>query len=90
MRERRIKRLPVAKNGKLLGMVSLSDLAALASAEADRLRPSLRFFTDVLGVQSSQHRPPKGASPQKQLTSLAAESAENDKDIDLLDAGGPG
>ena len=90
LRDKRIKRLPVAKSGKLIGMVSLSDLAALASAEADRLRPSLGFFTDVLCAQSSQHRPPTGASPQKQLTSPAVESAENEKSLDLLDAGGPG
>ena len=29
MRERRIKRLPIAHNGKVLGIVSLSDLAGL-------------------------------------------------------------
>jgi predicted transcriptional regulator len=90
MRERRIKRIPIAKNGKLLGMVSLSDLAALASDEAGRLRPSLRFFTDVVRTQSSQHRLPSGSSPYTPLVRAVEESTENSNRTDLLEAGGPG
>ncbi len=47
MCERRIKRLPIALNGKLLGIVSLSDLAAIAGGEAEGLRTALRFFTAI-------------------------------------------
>jgi CBS domain-containing protein len=54
MRAKRIKRLPIANNGLLMGIVSLSDLAAIASAEADKLRPALDFFTAVVRAQSSQ------------------------------------
>jgi CBS domain-containing protein len=53
MRNRRIKRVPVAKDGKLLGIVSLSDLAALASDVANKLGVSLNFFTGVVREQSS-------------------------------------
>ena len=62
MRARRIKRLPIAQNGKLLGIVSLSDLAAIAGAEAERLRTALRFFTAVVRTQASQNEPPREAS----------------------------
>ena len=44
MCERRIKRLPIAHNGKLLGIVSLSDLAAIAGGEAEGLRTALQIF----------------------------------------------
>ena len=54
MRARRIKRLPVAQGGKLLGIVSMSDLAAIASDEAEKLRGSLNFCAAVIGAQSSQ------------------------------------
>jgi CBS domain-containing protein len=54
MRERKIKRLPVAQNGKLVGIVSMSDLAALASVEAEQLRSSLGFCTAVLRAQAFQ------------------------------------
>lgn len=90
LRQKRIKRLPIAKNGRLLGMISLSDLAALANDAADRLRPSLRLFTDVLCAQSSQCHPPAGSNPERQLASPPVESTENNYRSDLLDAGGPG
>ena len=38
MRQKRIKRLPVASRGKLLGIVSLSDLAAIASPEVEHIK----------------------------------------------------
>ena len=38
MHDKRVKRLPVAQHGKLLGIVSLSDLAMIASVEAEQLR----------------------------------------------------
>jgi signal-transduction protein with cAMP-binding, CBS, and nucleotidyltransferase domain len=54
LRERNIKRLPVACGGKLLGIITLSDLAALAIDEAIKFSSSLDFFTDVLKVQSAR------------------------------------
>jgi signal-transduction protein with cAMP-binding, CBS, and nucleotidyltransferase domain len=55
LRERNIKRLPVACRGKLLGIITLSDLAALAIEESIKLSSSLAFFTDVLNAQSARH-----------------------------------
>lgn len=54
LRERKIKRLPVARSGKLLGIISLADLAALAIQETLRIRSSWDFFTEVLNAQSAQ------------------------------------
>lgn len=65
MRSKRIKRLPVAKSGKLIGIVSLSDLAALAREEAKKLGSSLDFFTGVIRAQSSQHVVPKDTASTK-------------------------
>ena len=62
MRERCIKRLPIARNGKLLGIVSLSDLAAIAGGEAEGLRTALRFFTAVVHAQASQSAPAREAN----------------------------
>lgn len=87
LRRRKIKRLPVAENGKLLGIISLSDLAALAEKEAGKLEASLNFFADVVHAQSAQSsafQPP--AAKLKSAPPIAAE-ADNGE---LLDAGGPG
>ena len=54
LRQRKIKRLPVARRGKLLGIITLSDLAALAIGEAIKFSSSLEFFTEVLNVQSAR------------------------------------
>lgn len=54
LRERKIKRLPVARGGKLLGIITLSDLAALAIDEAIKFSSSLDFFTEVLNTQSAR------------------------------------
>lgn len=88
MRERSIKRLPIAKNGQLLGIVSLSDLAAIAGGEVEQLRAALRFFTAVVRSQASQSEPSRAAK----LTAVAAltpAEVTND-DQELLDTGGPG
>ena len=90
MRSRRIKRLPLVKNGKLLGIVSLSDLAAIASDEAAKLRASLSFFTAVVRAQSSQHNLPRESSPQQYPKPPIVESLNNETRSELLDAGGPG
>lgn len=88
MRERRIKRLPIAQNGKLLGIVSLSDLAAIAGAEAEILRTALRFFTAVVRTQAAQNEPSREASLACRSVSAPAEFINDDRE--LLDTGGPG
>jgi len=88
MHEKRIKRIPIAQNGKLLGIVSLSDLALIASVEAAQLGASLNFFTAVVRTQASQWQPRHDASV---ATRPAAPSGEFiDDQSELLDAGGPG
>ncbi|HSQ11377.1 MAG TPA: CBS domain-containing protein [Candidatus Deferrimicrobium sp.] len=88
MRERRIKRLPIAHNGKLLGIVSLSDLAAIAGWEAEGLRTALRFFTAVVRTQASQSEPGREAKLTSRVVSPPAEYADDDREG--LDTGGPG
>lgn len=88
MRERCIKRLPVAQSGKLLGIVSLSDLAAIAGGEAEQLRAALRFFTTVVRTQASQSEPTREARLAARAVSLPVEFANEDREV--LDTGGPG
>ena len=88
MCERRIKRLPIAHNGKLLGIVSLSDFAAIAGAEAEGLRTALRFFTAVVRTQASQSEPTREASLTARAVSPPAEYADDDREG--FDTGGPG
>ena len=88
MHEKRIKRIPIAQNGKLLGIVSLSDLALIASVEAAQLRASLNFFTAVVRTQASQKAPPKKVSPARQPAASPVEVTNNNRQ--LLDLGGPG
>jgi CBS domain-containing protein len=88
MCERRIKRLPIAHNGKLLGIVSLSDLAAIAGGEAEGLRTALRFFTAVVRTQASQSEPTREANLTAHVVSPPAEYADDDREV--LDTGGPG
>jgi CBS domain-containing protein len=88
MHEKRIKRIPVAQNGKLLGIVSLSDLALIASVEAAQLRASLSFFTAVVRTQASQWQPRRDASVETRPATLSEEFIDDQGE--LLDAGGPG
>lgn len=88
MCERRIKRLPIAHNGKLLGIVSLSDLAAIAGGEAEGLRTALRFFTAVVRTQASQSAPTREANLTTRAISPPGECAGDDREV--LDTGGPG
>jgi signal-transduction protein with cAMP-binding, CBS, and nucleotidyltransferase domain len=91
MRARRIKRLPVAKNGKLLGIVSLSDLAALASEEAKKLGSSLDFFSDVVRAQSAQHNLPKHTASVKPAPAVPASDCDDGTNrSEMIDVGGPG
>ena len=88
MRDRSIKRLPIARNGKLLGIVSLSDLAAIAGGEAEQLRAALQFFTAVVRTQASQSEPTREAILTARGVSPPAEFANEDRGI--VDTGGPG
>jgi CBS domain-containing protein len=54
MRQRRINRLPVARSGKLLGILSMSDLAAVADAELEILWPSWVSITNLIRAQAVQ------------------------------------
>ncbi len=94
LRRRRVKRLPVAENGRLVGIVSLSDLAALAEREANGLQGTLDFFADVVRAQAAQSSgvPPNRIAvraTQGANTPLAPMEATSDAN-DLIDAGGPG
>ena len=87
MHERRIKRLPIAANGKLLGIVSLSDLALIASVEALQLRASLNFFTAVVRTQAAQKELPSEISSTHRASAPVAPKVNNDWQPDV---GGPG
>jgi signal-transduction protein with cAMP-binding, CBS, and nucleotidyltransferase domain len=89
MRSKRIKRLPIAKDGKLLGIVSMSDLARIASEEATRLRSSLSFFTAVVHAQSSQSSA-VGASATGGPTRPAGSLVNSNSRLESLEIGGPG
>jgi CBS-domain-containing membrane protein len=88
MHERRIKRLPIVHNGKLVGIVSLSDLAVIAGAEGERLRAALRFFTAVVRTQASQSEPSRESTLTCRTTSSPTEMIEDDREVS--DTGGPG
>jgi signal-transduction protein with cAMP-binding, CBS, and nucleotidyltransferase domain len=89
MRRRRIKRLPVAKNGRLLGIVSLSDLAAIADAEAKKLAVPFAFFMAVMRAQASQPTLAKPERLAETMVSMAETNNGNRRD-NMLDLGGPG
>jgi signal-transduction protein with cAMP-binding, CBS, and nucleotidyltransferase domain len=56
MLRRRIKRLPVAEGGRLLGIVSLSDLANFGARE---LNTATRFVSSLISAQGADARPAK-------------------------------
>ena len=88
MHERRVKRLPIAANGKLLGIVSLSDLALIASLEALQLRASLNFFTAVVRTQAAQKEAAKANSTASRPAAAPAELTTNGRE--MQENGGPG
>ena len=93
LHRKKIRRLPVAQRGKLLGIISLSDLAAIASQEAEELRSSLDFIAEVISLQSAQssriqlNRPAEPPAAADERT-RRLEATDNGKE--LIDAGGPG
>jgi CBS domain-containing protein len=54
MQRRRIKRVPIVRDGKLVGMVSLSDLAALAEGEMHKVWASWAAIAGVMRAQAVQ------------------------------------
>jgi CBS domain-containing protein len=54
MRQKWIKRLPVASRGKLLGIVSLSDLAAIVEPEVERIKSSGLFLSALIATERAQ------------------------------------
>jgi signal-transduction protein with cAMP-binding, CBS, and nucleotidyltransferase domain len=90
MSRRHIKRLPVARDGKLLGIVALSDLAALADEKAKKLGTSLDFFNAVIRARSSQRDLPREPSGHEAAVPPVVSSADTSERNDLFDAGGPG
>jgi CBS domain-containing protein len=93
MCEKRIKRLPVAKRGRLLGIVSLSDLAALAGEQALQLRASQDYFAAVVHAQSAQSQRIQliYAAALQRAAKAPSPPLEFEEDYsDFIDAGGPG
>jgi predicted transcriptional regulator len=93
LQRKKIRRLPVAQRGKLLGIISLSDLAAIAGQEAEELRSSSDFIAEVIGLQSAQtsriqlKRPAEPpAAPDERTRRLEVLDNGNK----LIDAGSPG
>jgi len=65
MRKKQIKRLPIVQRGNLLGIVSLSDLAAIAENQVEELWPSWNFITALVRTQAAQGQTVKNAEPQR-------------------------
>ena len=74
MQEKRIKRLPVASHGKLLGIVSLSDLAAIAASEVERIKSSGLFLSALIRTEVAQ------AQPSNPRTRIESEKETNPKE----------
>jgi CBS domain-containing protein len=87
---KRIKRLPIAKDGKLLGIVSLSDLAMLADEEVKKIGSSLSYFSAMVKAQSSQWHAPLAPARSASVEAVPSVSTESNKNNESLEAGGPG
>jgi len=87
---KRIKRLPIAQKGKLLGIISLSDLAALAHAEAVRMGPACGFIIEVVGAGLRQGKVRTEAPPAEPALGAPAPRAESNNRVEAVEAGGPG
>ena len=93
LHRKKIRRLPVAQRGKLLGIISLSDLAAIAGQEGEKLRSSTDFIAEVISLQSAQssrmqlNRPAEPPAAADERT-RRLEASDNGKE--LIDTGGPG
>lgn len=91
LHRKKIKRLPVAQRGKLLGIISLSDLAAIASQEGERLRSSLDFIAEVVSAQSAQSsRIQLSCAAESPMAAVVRTLAAAENGSEMIDAGGPG
>jgi CBS domain-containing protein len=91
--ERHVKRLVVAEHGKLLGIVSLSDLAAVAHGEAARVGVACEFIDDVVGAQIHQGKVKSGGAPARTPIAVGQQSVDSDNGTnaaDAINAGGLG
>lgn len=77
MRRNQIKRLPVLRNGILVGIVSISDVAAIVHAEAEKFWPTWVLTTNFMRAQSIKGRGPK-------LNAQAAINSDKKADSDGL------
>ena len=71
MRRRRIKRVPIAKQGKLLGIVSLSDLAKLVVNDLGQIESALRLVSSFVGAVERQSRSDPPTRPEIQPSNRA-------------------
>jgi CBS domain-containing protein len=93
LHRKKIRRLPVAQRGKLLGIISLSDLAAIAGQEDEKLRSSSDFIAEVISLQSAQSsriQPKRRAEPPAAADERTRPVVALDNGKELIDAGGPG
>ena len=71
MRRRRIKRLPIAKQGKLLGIISLSDLAKLAVSDLVQIESSLGLVSSFVRAMEIQSRTNRRTRPEIESSTRA-------------------
>jgi len=71
MRRRRIKRLPIAEHGKLLGIVSLSDLAKFAVSDLGQIESSLRLVSSFVSAVEIQSRTNRRTRPEIESSNRA-------------------
>ena len=81
MWRKRIKRLPITKAGKLLGIISLSDLAALAAGDLEKLESSALFVSNLIKTQGAQ----RGVYKPGALTGSDLPKLADDPTVSLSD-----
>ena len=64
MAQRRIKRLPVAEDGKLLGIVSFSDISRVMHEQAQSFWSTWVSITGLIRTQALHSQPKKVARPR--------------------------
>jgi signal-transduction protein with cAMP-binding, CBS, and nucleotidyltransferase domain len=81
MWRKRIKRIPITKAGKLLGIVSLSDLAALAERDLEKLESSTLLVSNLIKTQGAQ----RGASKPGTVTAGGVPKPADEQRVSLGD-----
>ena len=91
LHRKKIRRLPVAQRGKLLGIISLSDLAAIAGQESEKLRSSSDFIAEVISLQSApSSRIQLSSAAKSPTTAVVRMPAAAQNGSEMINAGGPG